>query len=108
MPFSRRDLLTAGLVVPLALAGCTAPAPQPTPSTTPWRTPAPRHDPSPVYQASDGFIYAPDGSLFTPVGANVGTTSSFDWKGGAQGHSAAAHRLGLEHRPAQHPGHGRP
>ena len=89
-PFSRRSLLAAGLAVPLVLAGCTPSATQPTPSTTPWRTPAPRREPGSTYQAVDGFIYAPDGSLFTPVGANVGTTSSFDWKGTALGHSSAA------------------
>ena len=89
-PFSRRSLLVAGLAVPLVLAGCTPSAKQPTPSTTPWRTPAPRREPGSAYQAVDGFIYAPDGALFTPIGANVGTTSSFDWKGDAQGHSAAA------------------
>ena len=92
-PFSRRSLLTTGLALPIVLAGCTATPSAPTESTvptTPWRTPAPRHDPSPVFQASEGFIYAPDGSLFTPIGANIGTDSSFDWNGGAQGHSAAA------------------
>lgn len=35
-------------------------------------------------------IIAPDGSLFFPQGANLGTTNSFDWKGTAVGHSTDA------------------
>lgn len=85
---SRRGLLGLGLgLAPAVLAACTG---TPAPTASGPRTPAPRHDPNPDYQASDGFLYAPDGTLFTPLGANVGTTASFDWKGDAQGHSAAA------------------
>ncbi len=38
----------------------------------------------------DGYLYDPSGDLFVPLGANVGTTASFDWKGDAQGHAKDA------------------
>lgn len=89
-PISRRGLLSAGagLTAAAVLAAC-SPAPEPPASGGP-RQPAARIDPGPVYRASNGFLYAPDGSLFTPVGANVGTTGTFDWKGDSRGHAADA------------------
>jgi hypothetical protein len=91
-PVSRRGLLSAGLGLAAAalVPACSAPQAAPSSPSPAHRTPVPRREPNPDYQAIDGFIYAPDGSLFTPLGANVGTTSSFDWKGDARGHSDAA------------------
>lgn len=90
-PVSRRAMLAGGLGLAGGawLSGCSPEPPAPPPSGA-YRTPAPRRDPGPAYQTAEGFLYAPDGSLFTPIGANVGTTGSFDWKGTAQGHSDAA------------------
>ncbi|MFT4225580.1 glycoside hydrolase family 5 protein [Micropruina sp.] len=38
----------------------------------------------------DGVIRDLDGAIFTPIGANVGTHKTFDWKGDARGHSRDA------------------
>jgi hypothetical protein len=91
-PIGRRALLAGGLGLTggTLLSGCTGEQPAPTPAPPGFRTPPPRREPGPDFLAADGFVYAPDGSLFTPVGANVGTTGSFDWKGVSQGHADAA------------------
>jgi hypothetical protein len=95
----RRDLLAGGigLTASLAVAGCTA-APPPEPSASPAtgaapptsRPPRPTEAPGRTYRAIDGYLYDPSGALFVPIGANVGTTSSFDWKGDARGHARDA------------------
>ncbi|MFT3886596.1 MAG: cellulase family glycosylhydrolase [Arachnia sp.] len=81
--FGRRALLAGGagvLASPLlAGSGCSSPAPAPAPSTAPTR-----------FEAVDGLIRGLDGATFTPLGANVGTLKSFDWKGDGAGHAADA------------------
>jgi len=40
--------------------------------------------------ATGGYLLDPDDQLFVPLGANVGSSGSFDWKGDARGHAADA------------------
>lgn len=40
--------------------------------------------------AGGGHIWSPDGQLFIPVGANLGTTLAFDWQGTAKTHATDA------------------
>lgn len=40
--------------------------------------------------AGGGHIYGPNGQLFVPIGANLGTTLAFDWKGTAKTHAVDA------------------
>lgn len=85
-PFGRRPLLAAGLglAAAAALPGCTPPAP-PGPST-----PSRPAGAAPGFVAVDGYLLDPDDHLFVPVGANVGTSGSFDWKGDARQHATDA------------------
>ncbi|MFT4294057.1 MAG: cellulase family glycosylhydrolase [Micropruina sp.] len=72
-PFGRRALLAAGIGILASpiLGGCGSPAPT-------------------RFEAVDGIIRGLDGATFTPLGANVGTVKTFDWKGDARGHAADA------------------
>ncbi|MFT4217189.1 MAG: cellulase family glycosylhydrolase [Micropruina sp.] len=72
-PFGRRALLAAGIGIATSplIASCQAPAPN-------------------RFEAVDGVIRGLDGKTFTPLGANVGTFKTFDWKGDARGHAADA------------------
>jgi hypothetical protein len=85
-PFGRRPLLAAGLGIAAAamLPGC-APTAPPGP-VTPTR-PA---GAAPGFVAVGGYLLDPDDHLFAPLGANVGTTGSFDWKGDSRRHAADA------------------
>lgn len=87
--FGRRPLLAAGLGAATAalLPACSAPGPQPTGGSAPPKRPT---GAAPGFVAVDGRILGPDDRLFVPVGANVGTTNSFDWKGDSRGHAADA------------------
>lgn len=62
------------------------------PVTTTTQPPPP--PPGGNFTVSGGKIHSPNGSVFVPIGANVGTASNFDWKGVADGNSAAAVKWG--------------
>lgn len=72
--FGRRTLIAsvAGVAASALVAGCTSP-------------PAPAR-----FEAVDGVIRGLDGEVFTPIGSNIGTVKSFDWKGDARKHAADA------------------
>ena len=86
---TRRGLLTssAGLAAAAILAGCTTPALAPPSAPEPTRRPATGGS---NFVAADGHLWQPDGTEFVAIGANLGTTGSFDWKGSAKGHAADA------------------
>lgn len=77
LPVGRRTLLRAGLglvagpVAGAALIGCSPGSP-------------------PHFRADNGVIRGLDGEVFVPVGANIGTRKTFDWKGDSRGHAEAA------------------
>lgn len=88
-------------VSPIVQTSNPAPAPtaQPStarPTTAPTETLAPRPS-TPAngqFQARGGLIYDPQGREFLPVGANIGATNAFDWKGTGYGHAKEAKEWG--------------